>query len=118
MRPFAGKQLTDETSKIFNYRLSRARIIENTFGILVSRWKIFQKPTEGKPVLVEKIVLAATALHNYLQQTDNVHCTTPGYLDSEDKSGAIIEGQWRKLIDINLQSVRLIGNSRYAKNAL
>ena len=66
----------------------------------------------------QKTLLAATALQNYLQQTDNVHCTTPGYVDSEDKSGAIIEGRWRKLIDINPQNVRLIRNSRYAKNAL
>ena len=71
-----------------------------------------------KPELVEKIVLAATALHNYLQQTDHVRYTTAGFVDSEDKSGAIIEGQWRKLIDSNLQSVRPIRNSRYTKNAL
>ena len=53
--------------KEFNYRLSTARrIIENTFEILVSRWRIFQKPIEGKSELVEKkFYFAATALHNY-----------------------------------------------------
>ena len=46
-RPFAGMQLTDEMRKVFNYRLSRARrIIESTFRILISRWRIAQKPTE------------------------------------------------------------------------
>ena len=119
MHPFAEKKLTDEMRKIFNYRLSRAqRIIENTFGIFVSSWRIFQKPIEGKPELVRKIVLVATALDNYLQQTHNVHYTPAGFVDSEDKSAAIIKGQWRKLIDSNLQSVRPIRNSRYAKNAL
>ena len=68
--------------------------------------------------MVEKIVAAATALHNYLRQTDNVHYTSAGYVDSKDKSGATIEGQWRKLIDSNIQSVRSIRNSRCAKNAL
>ena len=68
--------------------------------------------------MVEKIVFAATALYNYLQQTDNAYYTPAGFVDSEDKSGAVIEGQWTKLIDSNLQSARPIRNSRYAKNAL
>ena len=103
MHPFAEKKLTDEMRKIFNYRLSRAqRIIENTFGIFVSSWRIFQKPIEGKPELVRKIVLVATALDNYLQQTHNVHYTPAALVDSDDKSAAIIKGQWRKLIDSNL----------------
>ena len=68
--------------------------------------------------MVEKVVLAATSLHNYLQQIDNAYYTLTGFFDSEYKSGAIIEGQWRKLIDSNIQSVRLIRTSRYAKNEL
>ena len=79
-------------------------MIKNIFGILVSRCRIFQKRIEGKPELAENIVLAATALYNYLQQTDKPHYTPGGFVDSEDKSGAIIEGQWRKLTDGNLQS--------------
>ena len=68
--------------------------------------------------MVEIIVLAATGLHNYFQQIDNTHYTPAGFVDSEDKSGAVIEGEWRKLIDSNLQSARPIRNSHYAKNAL
>ena len=41
----------------------------------------------------------ATVLHNYLQQTDNAHYTPAGFVDCDDKSGATIEGQYRKFID-------------------
>ena len=106
--------------KEFNYRLSTARrIIENTFGILVSRWRIFQKPIEGKSELVEKNLLCSNGTAQLLfEQTDNAHYTLSGFADSEDKSCSIIGCQWRKLIDGNLQGLRLIRNSRYAKNAL
>ena len=99
MHPFVGKQLTDEMRKVFNYRLSRAqRIVENTFGILVSRLRMLQKPIEGEPELVEKTVLAATALHNYLQQADKVHYTPAGFVDSKDKSAAIYRANGGSLL--------------------
>ena len=53
-----------------------------------------------------------------MKQTDNVHYTPPGFVNSEDKSDAFMESQLRKLIDSNIQSVRPIRNSRYAKNVL
>ena len=51
--------------------MSRAQTaLENIFGILLVRWRIFQKPTKFQPEDVEKAVLVSIVLHNYLRQTD------------------------------------------------
>ena len=70
-------------------------MIENAFGILVSRWRIFRQPIEASPEKFEKFTLAAIALHNYSRQTDTAAYTPSGFIDLEDSSGKIKEGSWR-----------------------
>ena len=120
MRPYAGSALTDDRRKLFNYRQSRARrVIENTFGIMVAQWRIFQTPINAIPEKVEKIVLACVALHNYLKLTDNANYTPTGFVDSESKSGEIIPGSWRKQVGSRgLQHIKRIRSSKYKKTAL
>jgi DDE superfamily endonuclease len=58
--------------KIFNYRLSRARrIIENAFGILTAKWRIFHTPIQATNENAKLYVQACVALHNYLLKTKN-----------------------------------------------
>jgi len=67
MRPYPRRGQLDMRKKVFNYRLSRARrVIENSFGILVARWRIFRKPIIAGSSTIKKIVQAAVCLHNYI----------------------------------------------------
>lgn len=98
MRPYPGPFLTERKS-IFNYRLSRARrIIENTFGILVSRWRLFLRPICLKPQHTDTIIMAAVNLHNFLmtekETSTNSYCPV-NYVDSEDNTGHVTQGEWR-----------------------
>jgi hypothetical protein len=57
MKPFPGRNLTSK-QRIFNYRLSRARrVVENSFGILACRFRIFRRPISGKVENVDYIVM-------------------------------------------------------------
>lgn len=105
MRPYPGERQhnLDVTKKIFNYRLSRARrMIENTFGILTQRWRVFLRPIVADVEMCERITKAAVALHNFVQREEEdispeerKYCPT-GYVDFEDNDGNIILGAWRK----------------------
>eukprot|EP00795_Rhopilema_esculentum_P005709 gene5709-10959_t len=95
LRPYPGQNANEE-QKVYNYRHSRARrVIENAFGILTARWRIFQKPIRGTVANAEKYTLACLALHNYLRLTENAYYSPSGFMDSEDKDGNIIPGEWR-----------------------
>ena len=79
---------------IFNYRLSRARQgIENTFGILTSRFRIFRSII-SKTGNIKNITKTAGILHNFLmrQSTTNISCP-PGYVDQETLQG-LSPGSW------------------------
>ena len=122
MRPYPGKTLSEER-KIFNYRLSRARrIIENIFGILAARWRIFRRPIRGDVSTVEKIVLACVCLHNYLRLTDNACYSPNGFIDGEDSLGVIKSGDRRKIVSNDEGAFRSFqgqrGRSSYEANAV
>ncbi|XP_065226746.1 uncharacterized protein LOC135849995 [Planococcus citri] len=103
MRPYPGENL-DKGEQIFNYRLSRVMsLIENTFGILAMRWKIFRTPITVKDVEgIDHIVQSILCLHNYLQPTnnemaENQHLYCPkNVVDHEDSNGVLIPGRWRQ----------------------
>lgn len=95
-KPYNTLPLSKE-EKIFNYRLSRARrVIENAFGILVSRFRVLDKKIACNLSTTDKIVKACCAIHNWLRKTDSKVYLMPGSVDEENiDTGEIIPGRWR-----------------------
>lgn len=66
MRPYPAQDRTHQ-KRIYSYRLSRARmVVENAFGILSSRWRIFLRRINLLPRHVDTLTVAACILHNFL----------------------------------------------------
>ena len=55
----------------------------------------------SKNFKISKLVLVATALRNYLRQTNNASYTASGFIDYKNGDGEIIPGQWRNNVDDN-----------------
>ncbi|KYN29282.1 hypothetical protein ALC57_01284 [Trachymyrmex cornetzi] len=91
LRPYPGR---------FSYRLSRARrTIENSFGILASRWRILRNNIITEVGNVEKITAATICLHNFLRISEKnaqlVYCPS-NFADTIRDDGYIIEGLFRQ----------------------
>jgi hypothetical protein len=112
-----NRPLTQEES-IFNYRLNRARrIIENVFGILLSRFRFLDRKLAVKLGTVNKLVSAACALHNWLVITSKATYFSGGAIDEENnETGEIIPGRWRSEIR-ELRDMEKYGGHRTTKLA-
>ena len=112
VKPYARNVLNDK-KRIFNYRLSRARrVIENTFGICASRFRILRRAMIGKVEHVTEATKAIIALHNFLIDDRRMYCPS-GYAD-RIRNGIIKEGSWRNE-DSNSQNA-LIDMGRVSTN--
>ena len=94
IKPYPHRNLT-RPQRIYNYRLSRARrVVENAFGILANRFRVFRSAIHLEPHNVEHIVLAACVLHNFLREK-----LGNSYVDSVDKeigeNKELVQGSWR-----------------------
>lgn len=90
MRPFPKvASLADENKRRFNYRLCRARrTVENVFGILSEKWRVFHRPIQCNVETAIHIVKAACCLHNYVRSKEghNHNTTSPMMVETLETS--------------------------------
>lgn len=105
MKPYPGIHNIGNPKSIFNEKLSRSRVIvENTFGVLCTKFRIFRKPFALCPEKVTLITLTCILLHNYLRKskTSSQVYTPPGTMDIYDNNNMLVQsGSWRNEIDEN-----------------
>lgn len=83
MTPYSGRFI-DEDRFVYNKRLSRARrIIENSFGILAARWRIYHTTIILEPTNADKVIKASLVLHNMLCEA-NKHNYSPNLISKND----------------------------------
>jgi len=81
--------------EVYNYRLNRCRrVIDNAFGVLAARWRIFSRPIRADATTTDLIIRACIGLHNFLISTENGSYIPLGFVDSESPDG-LTEGEWR-----------------------
>lgn len=92
MKPFSRATLTNER-RIYNYRLSRARrVIENTFGILASRFRVLYTAINMDVENIEWVVLASCALHNFLRKKSVSYAPSEVFDRENTIEGATVKG--------------------------
>jgi hypothetical protein len=73
MRPYPQRNLGPEED-IFNKRLAKARqVVERSFGILSSKWRLLLKLTEVNPERADGIIQCISLLHNIIIDKEGIH---------------------------------------------
>lgn len=86
MIPFSQKVLTKER-RVYNYRFCRTRrVVENAFGILAARFRIFHTAINLKPENIDNVVLCCCVLHNFLRRNCSSTYIKESDLSDEDQS--------------------------------
>ena len=67
MRRYSSRSM-DLKETVANYRIRQGRtVVENVFGMLMSRFRIFQSPLQQEPQVVNRVVMDCLVLHNLLR---------------------------------------------------
>ena len=93
MKPFPSRALSHK-ERLYNYRLSRARrTVENAFGILANRFRVFHTAICLQPDNVEPVIIAACVLHNMIRNRKLCNPCVGDYVN--EQTNAVVDGLWR-----------------------
>ncbi|CAH1959916.1 unnamed protein product [Acanthoscelides obtectus] len=113
MKPYPRTPTHKE--QVFNYRLSRARrIVENAFGILVTRFRVLLNTIDMRPKNVDSIVLAACSLHNWLPKTSDMYITHRCVDFENVQQRVVVPGAWRTQLRTAMGSLPPARHSNHA----
>ncbi|XP_066139302.1 uncharacterized protein [Euwallacea fornicatus] len=92
LKPFRQTDLDTRDKKNFNYRLSRARhIVENAFGIMASRFRIYHTRINLDVQNIEKVVMTTCVLHNFLMtHASNFYAPENCFYKENTDNGTVI----------------------------
>ena len=66
MAPYTGADKKKKDKNVFNFHLSQLQIkIEQAFGLLVNKWRVFKRPIELKLERVPCLIECCMRLHNW-----------------------------------------------------
>ena len=83
--PYCGRDKADKSKDVFNFYLSQLRIrIEQAFGLLVTKWRVFKRPLEVSLNRAPQLVLAAARLHNFCIDEREVEAAPVTSIDPQD----------------------------------
>jgi len=116
LKPFPQRNLSKE-KRIFNYRFSRARnCVENTFGLITTRFRVLHHAINLNPEKAKHIVLAICVLHNFLRQRSASYLPPNTTLDKDNHKNTIDRKVRDAIFDLpQLQHQRITSISTAAK---
>ena len=113
IKPFRQADLICQHRKIYNYRVSRTRrIVENAFGIMASRFRIFHTQINLGPEKIHSVVMASCVLHNFLMKSVPNSNSPPDCFDREHtEDGTTVSGFHTNNFNMESLNQRNSGNT-------
>ena len=92
-------------------------MIENCFGILSSKWRIFKTPINAHVETVENIIKCCVCLHNWINADKTINYVGSELIDREENN-VLIDGSWRQESSNFMPLQSTTANPTYSSKAI